>query len=70
MSEPAFTDPGLSEAQATAVANLNEVLGEFALALERCREADMRIVDAFRAAGIPIPAYVPDALLENLLVPS
>jgi hypothetical protein len=60
----------LTPAQAAAVAELERVLGLFAVALEGIRDADMSVVDGFRAAGIDIPPFVPAGLLENLLLPA
>lgn len=60
----------LTPAQAEAVDELRGVLGAFGLCLEHVRESGLPVVDAFRAAGIEIPGFVPPALLENLLAPA
>ena len=56
-----------SPEQAAAVDGLREVLDDFAGALNRCRDEGLSLVDAFRAAGIEIPPFVPSALIENLI---
>lgn len=56
----------LNEEQAAAVDELVSVLTAFALAIEECRKSGLSVVTAFRCAGIEIPAFVPDAVLEGL----
>lgn len=60
----------LTTEQEEIVSELRLVLAHFAAVLERCRDEDLRVVDAFRAAGVEIPGWVPSPLLENLLASS
>lgn len=60
----------LTGEQEAAVDELRAALHVFAGALEAIRSAELPVVDAFRAAGIEIPSFVPASLLENLLAPA
>ena len=61
-----MTPEELTPEQAAQVEELRRVLGAFAECLEGCRELGLPVVDAFRAAGVDVPSFVPGAVFENL----
>lgn len=61
-----MTPEELTPEQAAQVEELRRVLAAFAQCLEGCRELSLPVVDAFRAAGVDVPSYVPGAVFENL----
>lgn len=57
----------LTAEQDAAVDELRAALDVFAGALNTCRDSGLPLVDAFRAAGIDIPPFIPSGLIENLI---